>query len=92
MVNMLPYADNVFDIFRNAVMSKRNAALRHRLNNIQPVIQQCFVNYDGHFQANTLPQLASHAVGVANRADLESLYSYKSAIIRKVKIISEILR
>lgn len=85
MVNLNFYPGDIFQIYDTAVNRKQDAALRLRLTGIAPQIRVCYNNYRHHFTANTLPSVVADEVGSANKADLMSLYLYKSFVIRSVK-------
>jgi hypothetical protein len=85
MINLKSFPGELLPVYRKAVAKKLDVALKARLKNITPKIEKCLINYKTNFDANTLHLVTADGVGVANKADLEKLYSYKSKAIRDVR-------
>lgn len=85
MKNSNPYAGDAFRFYKKVCSKKQDAALVTRLRAMDIDIRALYDTYDLHFQANTLESLA--AVGYINqhKADLETLYDYKSATFTKLR-------
>lgn len=90
MRKLIAYTDSAFSFFKKVVSSKKNTSAdptyKERLVAMEGTLQPLFENYDNNFAINDLETLNAYAFTEGQREDLLKLYSYKSAIMQKLKI------
>lgn len=90
MRNLRAYIEDSFDFFEKVLKAKRNSkkdkTYKERIEAHQPTLKQLYKKYDEAFINDTLVSLKQHGFGIDDVSDLLKLYSYKSAIMQKLKI------
>ena len=85
MINLKPYPDNIHQVFTEAVLRKKDTALKARLDSITLDVVRCYNSYKEYFEKNQLELLAADAVCAKSQNDLRILYSFKSKVIKDLK-------
>ena len=90
MKNLSYYSNNTFDFHKEVLKSKnktnKDPEYKERIGNLDDAIKDQFLLYDKSFFSNTLEKINSHGHSDDEKRDLLKLYSYKSAIIKRLKI------
>lgn len=81
MRNLIPFPNQSFPVFEDAVDRKTDQVSRNALTAAFPTMRIRYIEYDQLFLANTLETIAVNGVHVGMRADLLSMYSYDNAAI-----------
>ena len=84
MKNLKPYNEDCFEVFKEAVKSKRKN--KDILLNIEDNIESQFNIYSGKFRDKKLYEITSlEDLSITEKDSLIDLYQYKAAIIQKIK-------
>jgi len=85
MINLNHYQEGSFDYYENALIAKRDQAYKDRMSLLREELFLLFSNYQSFFDSNSLEDLQAHGYVDPEKNDLESLYSFKSAIVQRLK-------
>lgn len=90
MINLEPYQDNTFEFFQEVVSRKYNTkgdpGYKDRLEALEDRIETLFNGYLDLVNNEDLEALLPHGFDNNEKADLLSLYKFKSAILQELKI------
>lgn len=85
MRNLISYKLPCMDVYRKALSRKHTAGIQDRLRPLEQGITARYDDYEIKFTTNTLEQIAVDKTYTLHKDDLQSLYGFKTATIRKVK-------
>lgn len=85
MHNIKPYPDDAFSLYKDAVKRKDDGDVKDRLVAAEDAIQSYYQEYDKHFPANTLWNIAPRRVKGPLAKDLYDMYGFDAAIVKQVK-------
>lgn len=85
MHNLKPYPDDAFSLYKDAVKRKDDGDAKDRLVAAEDSIQSYYQEYDNHFQANTLWNIAPKRVKGPLAKDLYDMYGFDAAIVKQIK-------
>lgn len=90
MRNLEPYNEDSFEFYESVVASKRNSQqdpdYKERLQGYGAAISDQFEEYDQRFENDNLVGLANYGFAGNDKEDLLRLYSYKGALMQRLKI------
>ena len=86
MRNLKHYHGNTFDFFRDVVQKKREEALKARMGILNEDIKLSFLEYKNLFDDNRLTLSRARGYSNQDKADLLSLYRYRSKVFQDLKI------
>lgn len=85
MINLTHYQGDSFGFYSDALAAKRIQDYKNRMELIRVEVSRLFDDYSTAFHANDLETIRSHGYVNPQKDDLESLYSYGSSIVQKLK-------
>lgn len=85
MHNLVPYTDNAFSLYKDAVERKDAGESKDRLLAAEATIQAYYEEFDQHFSNNTLRNIAPRRARKPLKDDLFEMYSFDAAIVKEVK-------
>lgn len=90
MRNIKSYAKDSFSFHEEVINRKNNKKndldYKSRLNRLNTNIKTNFDEYKERFESNTLEELIATGYNGTNQKDLQSLYSYRSRLLQKLKV------
>lgn len=90
MRNLQVYIEDSFTFYEKVLKAKNNTSsdpnYKARLNTQKKTLAQLYKDYDEAFVNDTLGSLCEHGFSNGDKEDLLKLYSYRSAIMKKLKI------
>lgn len=91
MRNLEHYDEDSFDFHQEVIASKRNSAAdpnyKDRVTTYNHIISNLFQQYDDSFGIDNLVSLTDYDFGEDEASDLKRLYSYRSEIFQKLKLL-----
>ena len=85
MHNIIPYSENAFDLYKEAVDKKDDGESKNRLVTAEKTVEALYKEFDEHFPDNSLRLIPSSRIKKPLRDDLFDMYGYEAAIVKKVK-------
>lgn len=85
MHNIIPYSENAFDLYKEAVDRKDDGESKDRLVAAEKTVEAMYKEFDEHFHDNSLRSIPSCRIKKPLRDDLFDMYGYEAAIVKKVK-------
>lgn len=85
MHNLVPYSENAFSLYKDAVERKEDGDSKDRLVAAEETVQAYYEEFDQHFPYNTLRTIAARRVRKPLWDDLYDMYGFDAAIVKKVK-------
>ena len=85
MHNIIPYSENAFDLYKEAVDRKDDGESKDRLVAAEKTVEALYKEFDEHFHDNSLRLIPSCRIKKPLRDDLFNMYGYEAAIVKKVK-------
>ena len=85
MHNLVPYSENAFSLYKDAVERKDAGESKDRLVAAEATIQAFYDEFDPHFYGNTLRTIAARRVPKPLKDDLFDMYDFDAAIVKKVR-------
>lgn len=85
MHNIIPYSENAFDLYKEAVDRKDDGESKDRLVAAEKTVEALYKEFDEHFHDNSLRLIPSCRIKKPLRDDLFDMYGYEAAIVKKVK-------
>lgn len=76
MHNLVPYTDNAFSLYKDAVERKDAGESKDRLLAAEATIQAYYEEFDQHFSNNTLRDIAPRRARKPLKDDLFEMYSF----------------
>ncbi|QQP86574.1 HNH endonuclease [Entomomonas asaccharolytica] len=90
MKNINYYSDNSMDFHKAVLLRKKNTSndpsYKSRIEILESQISNRFTLYDSYFIQNSLELMDISPFSINEKDDLKKLYSYKSKIIKELKI------
>ena len=85
MHNIIPYSENAFDLYKEAVDRKDDGESKDRLVAAEKTVEALYKEFDEHFHDNSLRVIPSCRINKPLRDDLFDMYGYEAVIVKKVK-------
>jgi len=85
MKNLNPYKKDCFAVHSKAISKKEDEQLRLRLYKLDDIIKKQYEHYSEKFDANKLNEVVSEKEAEKSKADLLTLYSYQSSVVKSVR-------
>lgn len=85
MKNLAHYKGECLAVHKQATAQKRDVNLKNRLDSILPIIESEYNLFSSRFDENQLTLLSSNPALLSSKIELESLYNYKSSVIKTVR-------
>ena len=85
MHNLVPYSENAFSLYKDAVERKEDGDSKDRLVDAEATVQAYYEEFDQHFPDNTLRSITARRVRKPLRDDLFDMYGFDAAIVKRVK-------
>lgn len=85
MHNLVPYTEDAFSLYQEAVKRKEDGESKDRLLAAEATIHAYYEEFDQHFPDNSLRVIAPRRVCKPLRDDLFDMYSFEAAIVKEVK-------
>lgn len=85
MHNILPYSENAFSLYKDAVERKKDGDVKNRLVAAESTLRAYYEEFDRHFPNNTLRTIVPRRVKKPLSEDFLGMYSFEAAVVKKVK-------
>ncbi|RYF26790.1 MAG: hypothetical protein EOO42_00615 [Flavobacteriales bacterium] len=85
MRNLVPFPDQSFPLFEDAVDRKTDLVAKENLTNSFATLQVMFEEYDQLFNTNSIETIATNNVHIGIRTELLGMYSYDNVAVSEIR-------